>query len=224
MAPPIGALVVKAAQASFFRQRLADEPRIVFFADSDSLHALNAVLAHPPEILALDPAFASTARGASLISAVKGEPALGATEVRVLIEDESNVPLLLHHPLTAPRTALLQASRPLDRAGTRRAIRYPMSKRAVVVNGEPGHLVDLSVSGAQVLATVRLQPGQSIRVVIESASQTRGHGTVAWSVAIPTAAGIRYRAGIEFVNPDTALLEAFCRRHGQAPDTTFTAR
>jgi hypothetical protein len=35
---------------------------------------------------------------------------------------------------------------------------------------------------------------------------------------------VRYRAGVEFSNPDTARLEAFCAQFGGAVDRTFGAR
>ena len=93
-------------------------------------------------------AFAATSRGASLISALKLKPRDTGTAVRVFIEDEVKAPLLLAETSLTPAEALLETSRPLDRAGTRQAARYPMNRRPVAINGDAGQLIDLSVSGA----------------------------------------------------------------------------
>ena len=119
----------------------------------------------------------------------------------------------------------MQTSRPLDRAGTRRAVRYAMNRRAVLVNGEHSHLVDLSVTGAQVILPMRVRPTQNVRLILsDETTGTKCQGVVAWSVAVPTGASVRYRAGVEFNNPDTARLEAFCTQFGGAVDRTFGAR
>jgi hypothetical protein len=117
--------------------------------------------------------------------------------------------------------ALLETSRPLDRAGTRQAARYLMNRRAVVVNGEAAQLVDLSVSGAQVQAAGRLRPLKLVRLVIQQDSfDIKMQGTVAWAIAVPSGGSIQYRAGVEFVNPNKKQLAEFCERHGAAPDPT----
>lgn len=214
-------IVAKPEHAAVLRRRLGDGAEIVLFSEADSLHVVDALVAHPPKILAVDAAFAVTGRGAALIADVKAAPALAGIELRVLLTDENQIPLLVEHPLTSPMTALLQTSRPLERVGTRRAVRYPMERRLVMVNGEHGQLVDLSVSGAQVVAMSRLQPGQSIRVTLVD-DEVRCTGTVAWSIATPAGPAIRYRAGVEFADPDTDALAAYCARYGAHPDLTFS--
>jgi hypothetical protein len=216
-------IITKAEHTAVLRKRLGADAQVALFSDADSLHIVDAVLAHPPKILALDATFATTARGAALIAQVKAAPSLAGIELRVLLDDENQVPLIVDHALTSPMTALLQTSRPLERVGTRRAVRYPMERRTVVVNGEHGQLVDLSVSGAQVLAMIRLQPGQAIRVtLVDGPNEIRCAGTIAWSIASPVGPAIKYRAGIEFSGADTEALAAYCERFGTHPDLTFS--
>ena len=84
------------------------------------------LLAQPPEIVVMHSDFAATSRGASFISALKLKPRDTGTAVRVFIDDEVKAPLLLAETALTPAEALLETSRPLDRAGTRQAARYPM--------------------------------------------------------------------------------------------------
>ncbi len=70
----------------------------------------------------------------------------------------------------SPEMALHEASRPLDRAGTRQAVRFAMHRRVIFVNGEGGHLIDLSVSGAQVQVQSRLRPSQVVRMILPDKS------------------------------------------------------
>lgn len=200
------------------RKRLRGEDSHIEVFAEDSLQVFDAILAHPPKVLAIHQSFAATSRGATLVARLQSEAHLKATEVRVLIEDEDKAPLVLSEISFSPEKALREASRPLDRAGTRRAVRYPMNRRAIFLSGDSAHLIDLSVSGAQVQGPSRLSPSQFVRLVLPGDSgELRGQGTVAWSIAVPAGGTIQYRAGIEFVNPDSAGLKAFCTRFGIAP-------
>ena len=106
-------------------------------------------------------AFATTSRGATLVAALKAKPRETGTAIRVFIEDEVKSPLILTETSLAPNEALLEASRPLDRAGTRQAARYPMNRRAVAINGEAAQLIDLVDLRASVQAASRLRPNES---------------------------------------------------------------
>lgn len=217
-------IITKAEHAAVLRKRLGADAQVALFTDSDSLHIVDTLLDHPPKILALEANFATTGRGAALIAQVKAEPTLSGMELRLLLDDENNVPLLLDHSLSSPMTALLQTSRPLERVGTRRATRYPMERRPVMVNGERGQLVDLSVSGAQVLSMMRLQPGHAIRLALadDGEHEIRCGGRIAWSIAAPVGPAIKYRAGVEFAGPDSEALASYCLRYGKHPDLTFS--
>jgi hypothetical protein len=193
----------------------------VSFPDSESLQALEAILARRPAVVGLDRAFVMTARGAALIARLRAEAA--GVEIRVLIENDASHPLLLSHHATAPETAVRETSRPLDRCGTRRAARFPMNQAEIIVNGEHGRLIDLSIVGAQVVAPATLRPAQPVRLsLLDDGRHLRCQGSVAWSVVVPQRATMTYRAGVAFVNPDIHRLEEFCQRRGEAPDGTFS--
>lgn len=206
------------------KRLLAEGSHVAVFSDAESLQVLDVLLAHPPKSLVLHQTFAASSRGATLVAQIQAEPRLKGVELRVLIEDEDKSPLLLSEMTFSPEKALHEASRPLDRAGTRQAVRHAMHRRAIIVNGEGGHLIDLSVSGAQVQVPSRLRPSQVVRMILPDASgELRSQGTVAWSIMVPAAGAFQYRAGIEFINPNSVGLSAFCARFGGAPDPKLGA-
>ena len=217
-------VIVRPEHLGSLKKRLSEADFVAVFSETEWLGVQDSVLARPPEVLIMQSAFAATSRGATLVSALKAKPREHGTAIRVLIEDDVKAPLILTETALPPIDALLETSRPLDRAGTRQAVRYPMNRRNVTINGDPGELIDLSVSGAQVQAKARLRPLKVARVVIlDDDSETRLQGTVAWAIAVPEKGAIMYRAGVEFVNPDKKKLAAFCSKHGGAPDPTLSS-
>lgn len=217
-------VIVKPEHLVSFRKRLAEVEHVAVISEADLLQLQDNLLAQPPEVLVMHSTFAATSRGASLVSALKLKPRPTGTAVRVFIENEDKTPLLLAETSLAPGEALLESSRPLDRAGTRQAARYPMNRRPIEINGEAAQLIDLSVSGAQVQTTLRLRPLKMARMVLTDATgEIRLQGQVAWAIAVPSGGSIQYRAGVEFVNPDKKRLAAFCSVHGGAPDPTLGA-
>ncbi len=83
------------------------------------------------------------------------------------------------------------------------------------IDGNTATLVDLSTLGAQVISNTVLKPNQRVRLTLSDGKTTiRATGTIAWArFEIPPGSGPRYRAGIEFVNPDTAAIDGFCTMH-----------
>jgi len=222
MDTPTAIVIVNAAYKVALRKRLKTDSGIAVFSDAESLQALEAIVRHPPRTVTLDSTFAATSRGATMVTQLKTEPSLSGIELRMFIEDEAKVPLILSQAVTSPEKALLQTSRPLDRAGTRQAARFPMGRRVVIVNGEHGHLVDLSVTGAQVLVSIRLRPTQSVRLTLfDESTEIRCQGTVAWSVAVPSGVAVHYRAGVQMIDPDSTRLSAFCIQHGKPASPTL---
>jgi len=207
---PSAFIVAGAAHAAALRKRLSGDTTVVVFCESESLLALRAILSRPPKVLALDASVVRTARGALLVSRLKGH----AVDVRVLTNDADNLPLLL----SQPGAALQTVSQPIDDGcGTRSARRFPMNNKQVVVDGERSELVNLSVTGAQVVLPARLQPRQSIRfILLDGTAEVRFRAQVAWSSLELLASAVRYRVGLSFTDPDKKILEIFCNRHGQA--------
>lgn len=205
-------VIARPEQTVGLRKRLGSDPNVALFSDCDSLKALEAILSGPPKILALDRSFVATARAAALVARVKAEPHLRATDVRVLAEDEAHLPVLLSSRAPGLESALMRSSYPLDYCGTRRAPRFQTTRNVrVAVNGEAGHVVNLSCIGAQLMVTLRLRPQETIRLALfDGRAEVRLRGVVAWSVAEASDGAVCYRAGVEFVEPDAMALEAFC--------------
>jgi hypothetical protein len=220
---PSVVVIGKADQAAGFRKRLGADESVALYADCDALRAIEAVLAHPPRILALDRGFVATARGAALVARLRAESRLCSIDVRVLAEDDTNIPIILNaRPAgLGLEGAVMKMSHPLDYCGTRRAPRFPVTDGVkIVVNGEEGRLVNLSSTGAQLLALVRLRPTEPLRMALTDAeSEVRVRGVVAWSTAEPAGAAVTYRAGVEFINPDSLRLDAFCLRQMMGVET-----
>jgi hypothetical protein len=195
------------------RKRLPADAPVTVFADSEALHASDVVHATPPKILLLDPLFVRTARGAALVAEVRDARHLVTTEVRVLTRGDLDQD---PHHSTALLATLLKGSRAIDQWGTRAVPRFDVRGQvAVVVNGEASELVDLSTGGAQVVAPVRLAPGQPVRLVIsDQAAETRCRGQVAWCSVVASNGAVSYRAGVSFEQADREALEALCLRHG----------
>jgi hypothetical protein len=212
---PSVVIIARSELAAGWRKRFGADPAVALYSDCDSLRAMDAIVAHPPKILALDRGFGTTARGAALVARLKTDPGLCHTDVRVLIEDETNVPLLLEAPTLHFDAAVLKASYPIDYCGTRRAPRFRVDDEAeIVVNGQTGRLVNLSMTGAQLLLFARVRPDEAVRVaLVDDTGEVKGRGVVAWSAAEPSSSGVRYRAGVEFTNTESHMLEAFCSRH-----------
>jgi hypothetical protein len=209
-------VIARAEHEVALRKRLGTEQSVALFSDADALKAFDAVAAHPPKILALDRTFAFTARGAAIVARLKHDQRMGAIDLRVLAEDETNTPTILETKAKALglESALLKTSHPLDYCGTRRAPRFPITDDAgVIVNGENGKLVNLSSTGAQLLVHMRLRPSEPLRLaLIDSDAEVKVRGVVAWSSVESDNGTLAYRAGVEFINPDAMSLDAFCVR------------
>jgi hypothetical protein len=118
------------------KKRLKDADKVDVVSEADLLQYQDTLLSRPPDVLLMHSGFATTSRGATLIAAIKANARDTGTAIRVLIEDDVT-PLLISEASLSPYDALLETSRPLDRAGTRQAARYPMNRRAVAPRGSP---------------------------------------------------------------------------------------
>jgi len=214
-------VIINADHIAALRKRFGTDPSFEAFADSEALQAIERIVAAPPKVVALSRAFVATARGAGLIARLKSDSELSSIDARILTEDENRVPLVLSEPAVSWENALLRMSRPLDRAGTRSALRYEMDRRPIIVNGEPSRLIDLSVTGAQVLLPIRVRPNEPVRLVLAEQGDSRCAGKIVWSVAVPTSGTIQYRAGVQLTNPNTHWLENYCAQFGGRADHTF---
>ena len=203
------------------REQAGAEGEVLTFSDRDALAALEAITTRRPQAVVLERLFAVTSRGAALINRIKADPALVSAEIRVVAHDGSYS--RVSHRRGGMESSVDVAAAPpaietparLDYRGTRRVPRFRMEDGTEAqVDGASAQVVDLSVSGAQVVTASALRPQQRVRITLsDHAGVMRFNGAVAWaSFEIPNSIP-RYRAGIEFSDAHTAAIEGFCKRH-----------
>jgi hypothetical protein len=205
---------------------------LLAFTDADALRALEVITKRRPQIVTLERLFAATPRGAALIHRIKADPSLLDSEIRVISHDTDVSRVLprqappagatqagpaMHAAVaTAAAAAPAPAAAPLDQRGTRRAPRFKIAAGVgVLIDGNATALIDLSSVGAQVVSTTVLKPNQRVRVgFTDEAGNLRFIASVAWAkFEIPSGSGPRYRAGLDFVDGNAQLIDAYCARH-----------
>jgi hypothetical protein len=211
--------------------RTGVEEGTLTFSDAEPLQALQAINEHQPRLVVLERLFAATSRGAALINRLKTDPALTALEIRV-VSHTGDYSRVIARPAPAAVTAggaggadraaepaAAPPERPLDWRGTRRSTRYRARPGLEIqLDGNPVAVLDVSVIGAQVLSPSQLRPDQGVRVTVaREEGPLRFRGTVAWArFELPRSGERRpphYRAGVEFLDAERELLDAFCRQN-----------
>ena len=190
----------------------AQEAPDAAFPDTDALRALQAIIRQRPGVVLLDQGFAITSRGTALVNRIKADPALTTCEIRVVrraTESAAAPPVVPLAAVPPPPGA------PLDTEGTRQAPRTPLSGHVeALVDGRPVQLIDLSATGAQVISTATLRPGQHVRLTLSQAEvPVRLAGAVAWAMFEMPGGKPHYRAGLEFRDADPAAIDRFCAAH-----------
>jgi hypothetical protein len=209
--------------ASPIRKRFAHR-NVAVFRESEAIIAQQMILARPPKVIALDPQFAGTSRGAMLIAQVRADANLALTEMRLLtIDNRKDFLKALRETDASPEVAICSLSRELDWCGTRRAQRFAIASGAPVeLDGQRAQLVNLSASGVQVVSSSRLRPSQRFRLTLAADNQEmRLNAVVAWSTFEGLGPEASYRAGASFVDSDASQIEEFCRRYGKCGDQVF---
>ena len=106
------------------------------------------------------------------------------------------------------RSGPLYPNQPL-RSASRHAFQEEIE---VQIDGGAATLVDLSLTGAQVIAPMALKPNRMVRVLLPfEESVIACKGKIVWARLEPPAPGaaVRYRAGVFFSSADEAGLEGF---------------
>ena len=196
------------------RDRLESGVDFQSFTDAEALEALDHVIRHKPRIIALDRDFAGTSRGIAFVNRIKDDPSLVSCDVRVIARDG-------HITATAASTFAAtpiahDARAPLDESGTRRAPRFDIKEGIdMLADGNPATLVNLSMTGAQIVSKTVLKPNQRVRLVIgDGASAIRCNGSIAWAAfEMPKGSSPQYRAGVDFIVADAEALAAFAEKH-----------
>lgn len=161
------------------------------FSANDTLAALDAIKCQRPSVIAVEDLYAASSRGRALLARVEADPTLRDCQVRIL-------------------THVAEGASPLHMTGTRRAPRFPLIDGVQVrIDGNPAALVNLSVIGAQVISTTALRPNQRGKFAfVDEAEKTKPMPcSVAWASLEIVGGAVRYRAGVEFANPDTTAVQ-----------------
>jgi CheY-like chemotaxis protein len=213
--------------------QLASEGELITFSDSEPIQALQAILERRPELIVLERLFAATPRGAALINRIKTDPELAHAEITVMSHTGDYTRQITRTGApggagaaekktagAAPSVEVLPAAaaevtRAIDWHGTRRAPRVRVKKGVEVqLDGNAVTVVDLSAVGAQVLSATILRPNQKVRVTLpKSGSSVRCRGAIAWAkfeLPKPSASPV-YRAGVEFLDADAAVVNEFIK-------------
>ena len=207
------------------REELVDT---VMFSDAEALKALDLITRQRPKVVLLDRIFADTSRGTALVNRIKADPSLVNCEIRIVEGDRSYSQVPLHRVEGGGPTGgsgsgaagLVVEDMPsppstaLDQIGTRNAPRFKVVDGIdVEIDGNPATLVNLSVSGAQVISPTILKPNQRVRFIMSTKPPIRLKAAVAWaSFEIPKGSA-RYRAGIQLFGADPAAMMRFIDRH-----------
>jgi len=189
-------------------QERKDLGETVAFADTDALKALDLITRQRPKVVALERDFAATSRGTALINRIKADPSLTGCEIRIISHDNGNgmaAPAAVVE--AAPVPAVVAA--PLDQTGTRRAPRFNIADGyEVQVDNKPATLVNLSLVGAQVISPTILKPNQRVRFILaDKPKAVRIGSVIAWASFELPKGNPRYRAGVEFLDGDQALVQ-----------------
>ena len=108
-----------------------------------------------------------------------------------------------------------EAKEPAFRGPARGAKRVAISTEVEVqIDGTEGRLIDLSVTGAQVLTPFSMKPNRLVKLTMPMGdSLIACKAKVMWSRLEPKAGQLWYRAGVSFTSADQFALEAFLSSH-----------
>lgn len=206
-------------------QQHADLADAEAFEDTDALKALDAIARRPPEVIALERQFASSARGGAFINRIKADPALASCEIRIIELGNMSAPVPTpaapaDAPPVQPATPNAKAAQPTaaeftpasgTRDQTRGAERHTVGRNVeILIDGNPATLINISVVGAQVLSPSSLRPNQRVRMsLVDATRPMRFNGVVAWATFEMPKEGPRYRAGVKFHDAAPDMVERF---------------
>jgi hypothetical protein len=187
---------------------------ILALADVDDQHALAVIERRRPKVVVLMQMFASSARGASFVSQLRGNADLTGLDIRVLPAARS--PLLGSAEILAGHV-LASVAQPLPQGPARRAPRITMpSGIEMRVEGTKAALVNVSPFGVQVVSPNALKPNQQVELLIDRYDvDLHTKAEIVWSSIELSRDGMTYRAGIAFPDshPEVLKLEAIAAAH-----------
>lgn len=216
LAADMSVVIARGELLPALRQRLAFDPGVLVFSSAEAGHALGMIVQRNMSLVALDRLFAMSSGGVDFVADLRSlRP---DSEIRVLADQGSEIPLMLRKPvLPTGRATIAAASQPLS-SECRRTPRYPVPTGCeALVNGAAASLVNVSVTGAQVLSPVVLRPMQHVRLALpDDSAAIRLQAAIAWSMfeRCRQTGETCYRVGVQFQGANVHLLEAYCAKHG----------
>ncbi len=212
-------LIVAEDEVQTVKSEPGFETNIRVFADTDSIRALQCISRDRPRVVVLGRAFVDSARGAALVNAIKTDPTLANTQIRVISRASDYVDLVRQtDPQAVSDDAMPGEPLPADYLGTRGARRYRLQPDFDVrVDGHPTTLVDLSGTGARLAGSSVLRMKQRVRLVMGTAPEVvRCSGFVVWVSFEPQGKSAPlYTAGAQFIDADPRAIEDLALRHQQ---------
>jgi hypothetical protein len=108
-----------------------------------------------------------------------------------------------------------QPKEPVFRGPARGAKRVLIKSQVdIQIDGTEGKLIDLSMTGAQVLTPFSMKPNRLVKITLPmDESLIACKAKVMWSRLEPKAGQLWYRAGVSFTSADQIALETFIRMH-----------
>ena len=198
------------------RDRLESGTDVQSFTDAEALEALDHVIRHKPRIIALDRKFSGTSRGIAFVNRVKDDPSLADCDVRVIERGASERQTPRSQACRRPTASAHDLRALLDVTGTRRSPRIDIRDGVeLTADGNPATLVNLSMTGAQIVSKTVLKPNQRVRLVFgDGPNSIRCNGSIAWAAfEMPKSASPQYRAGVNFIVADGEALATFAEKH-----------
>jgi hypothetical protein len=205
-------LIARRELSAELQDRLSD-PAIRVFSAADAHAALSTVVKHHVPVVVLDRRFATSPGGNEFLAELR--TTCGAVEVRILDDQNGELPQVLRKPLGENARAAIARHSHVLRGPIRRAPRYPVDPGfELLVNGEATPLVNVSATGAQLVSAAAFRPAQQVRVTV--AEGERLLAAVAWSAfELSELTGKAcYRVGLEFADAKPEIVRAYCREHG----------
>ncbi len=212
MSSDIAIVIADAVRLREIRQESPFSCRVLHFTDSNLVSALESIRAHKPRLVAVESNFAHTSEGRAFVDLLH-RFAVPGCEIHLISFVKGQ------WTTSAPdATPIPVAASPVVCVNTRRVPRFPvLDPLAMVVDGKPTNLVDMSVMGAQVVSQPILRPNQKLKITLpdEGDEVLCLTAFVAWAAFEKphNAPAAQFRAGMEFTDAAAQALEAYCRRH-----------
>ena len=215
MAEPVPAdfvLIAPPERLSELTALLRLEGTVEAYSDADALAALDATFQTLPRMVVLERAFAESLRGRAFVRRVTDDPFGRECLVRVVDARRApgTAPSLPEAVPSAAASELQVPAEPAPVAMARATVRrQAVAGSTATIDGTTVQLVDISTEGMQVIGPLTLKPNQAVRVSVPAPGvPVKLHARVAWAsleLGSPQA-GLRYRAGLAFVDADVATL------------------